>query len=182
MAERRDLMEHVTFDNAPRGVSLVTITASRLSRVIKSQVTHVVSRDGDLSLVAWRILVGLSLVPAASQRELVAFTATEQAQVSRVLKQMEEQGLLVSKSDETDLRVRIFSLTHAGQQKFQTLQPAIGALTDAIDGALSPEERLQFLSMCERITRAVQNTGDNRSTQLPPEQGRHQRVHMEELK
>ena len=83
------------------------------------------SREKSIGLVTWRVLVGLSLVPDATQRELVEFSRTEQAQPSRIL-----------------------------QEKHRALLPQVKHLTDAMDDALNSEERVEFLSMCERIAMA----------------------------
>lgn len=140
----------------PEGVSHLAVSVFRLSRILKAQVSRVVSRSESLGLVAWRILMGLSLVPDATQRELVEFTRMEQAQISRALKEMEAKGLIRSARSETDGRVRLFSITEAGRARHADLLPGVGQLSQAIDAALSPDETTQFLQMCMRIEAAAQ--------------------------
>jgi DNA-binding MarR family transcriptional regulator len=167
----------MSLDEVPNGISLLAIATFRLSRRLKSEVTRVVSQDKDINLVSWRVLVGLSLVPAASQIELVDFTRTEQAQVSRVLRQMTLRGLITSEPDADDRRSRVFSMTPTGLEKFHALSPDVARLSTALDGALDPDEQLQFLSMCERIARASNIDATN---QTNSENGSHSAVQMEE--
>lgn len=145
----------------PRGVSLLAVAVFRLTRALKSHVTRAVSHDGALGLVGWRVLMGLSLVEGATQRELVDFTRAEQAQVSRVLKEMTYQGLIDVQPSELDGRTRIFRLTEKGRQKHAALLPKVTRLTETIDAALSPDEQLLFLDMCARIERAAQLGGES---------------------
>ena len=130
--------------------------------------TRIVAQEEDIGLVAWRILVGLNLVSDATQTELVEFTRTEQAQLSRVLKDMETRGLISSGTDPADRRAKIFRLTDRGRGKHLALLPQITELTEAMDGALSADERKQFLSMCERIAKTSQQVGSNRQSMADP--------------
>ena len=163
----------MSLEDLPTGVSLLAIATFRLSRCLKSNVSRAVSQDDDISLVSWRVLVGLSLVPNAAQKELVEFTRTEQAQLSRVLKTMERRGLIASATDPNNGRGRVFSTTPVGKQKYQTLLPSVTQLSNAMDSALSQDEQLKFLSMCERIAEASQRAGENRSTLPNPAKRSH---------
>ncbi len=167
----------MSLDDVPNGVSLLAVATFRLSRRLKSGITRVVSQDKDLNLVSWRVLVGLSLVSSASQIELVEFTRTEQAQLSRVLRQMSQRGLITSQLDADDRRSRVFSMTPKGAEKYQRLLPDVAHLSNALDGALNPDEQLVFLSLCDRITRASLTTKTNRTS---PENGSRLTVQMEE--
>lgn len=146
----------------PRGMSLLAVSVFRLSRLLKSQVTRVVSQDKDINLVSWRILIGLWATSSATQRELVDFTKVEQAQLSRVLKQMEQRELIKAASDPTDRRARVFSMTQLGRAKFQKLLPFVADYADAVDAALDDEEKHQFFKMCEKIANASRAAGGGR--------------------
>jgi DNA-binding MarR family transcriptional regulator len=141
----------------PRSVSLLAVAAFRLSRHLKANVTRVVSSDSGLGLVSWRVMVGLSERDGQTQRELVEFARTEQAQMSRILRGMEAVGLISSKTSATDRRARNFSLTPAGRQEYEAVLPRVTALSGAIDAALSAAEQEQFIEMCDRIEAAARN-------------------------
>ena len=157
LAETRQVLKGLTLDDVPRGVSVLAIGVFRLSRRLKSAVNHVVSGDSFVGLPTWRVLVGLSMVASASQKELVEFTRTEQPQLSRVLKTMEMRGLIAAVPDPDDLRSKIFSITASGRERYQKLLPEVARVTEAMDSALSKEEADLFLSMCERVGLACEN-------------------------
>jgi DNA-binding MarR family transcriptional regulator len=169
-------LRKMSLDDVPNGISLLAVATFRLSRGLKSEVTRVVSQDKEVNLVSWRVLVGLSLVSSANQIELVEFTRTEQAQLSRVLVQMSQRGLITSRLDVDDRRSRVFSMTSKGTEKYQRLSPSVTNLSNALDGALKPDEQMLFLSMCERIMQASIKTN-----QTNPKNGSQSTVQMEEI-
>ncbi|WP_165759831.1 MarR family winged helix-turn-helix transcriptional regulator [Falsiruegeria litorea] len=146
-------------EDFPKGMSVLAVSVFRLSRLLKAQVTRVVSQDKDINLVSWRILVGLRATSSATQRELVDFTKAEQAQLSRVLRQMEERGLIEAKPDPNDRRARVFTMTAKGKEKFQALLPFVADFADAVDTALDDVEKRQFFEMCEKIAHASRVAG-----------------------
>lgn len=162
MAQATQRLKAMNLEDLPNGVSVLAVAVFRLSRTLRLAVSQIVSREEDIGLVAWRVLVGLNLVPDATQTELVDFTRTEQAQLSRVLKDMEARNLIRSDPVPGDRRSKIFSLTERGRTKHRILLPHVKRLTDALDAALTAEEREQFLSMCGRIAAASQKAGPNR--------------------
>ena len=171
MKARDRRLTGMSLEDVPHGVSLLAVAAYRLSRAVTTAVTRTVSRDPDIGFVSWRVLVGLSQVSDATQSELVRFTRTEQAQLSRVLKGMEAVGLISAAPDPNDGRARIFTLTGLGHQKFQSLLPDMASLAEAIDSALSAQERQQFIAMCRRIEKASQSADDYRPTKSGPKNG-----------
>jgi DNA-binding MarR family transcriptional regulator len=140
----------------PDGASLLAVTVFRLSRMLKSDVTRTVSKEPGVGLVSWRVFMGLSMAPEATQKELVTFSRIEQGQLSRVLKDMETRGLITSRPSDQDKRARVFALTQSGRKKHHDMLPRMIALADTIDTALSPEEQQTFLDMCARIAAAAE--------------------------
>jgi DNA-binding MarR family transcriptional regulator len=148
-------LKGIELGHVPQGVSLLAVAVYRLARSLRSQVTTVVAREEGIRLVSWRIVMGLSEVEEATQKELIEYSRMEQAQVSRALKEMLDQGLIGTRPSTTDRRTRLFFLTDRGRAKQQALLPRVAHLSNAIDQALSPEEQLQFLEMCLRIEHAA---------------------------
>jgi len=139
----------------PPGASLLSVVAQRLSRFLRSQLGRLLINTGDISLVEWRIYIGLAQHDAVTQKDLIAFTEIEQGQVSRSLARMEKRHLIKSRQSTADRRVRLYSLTETGRAEFDTILPSVTAYHEAIDRALSPEEQRQFLDMAERIVDAA---------------------------
>ena len=145
----------VTLDDVPIGMSRLSVVTFRLTRFLRAEVSAVVNSRGNVGLVAWRVLMGLSLTTEVTQKQLVAFTRTEQAQLSKVLRDMHTQGLVHVATSLRDRRQSLFSLTEKGHAAHADLMPDVIAFTDAIDDALTPEEQTQFIAMCERIKTAA---------------------------
>ena len=157
MKQKHQRLHGMGLDEVPRGVSLLAVAVFRLARHLKSSVTRLVSEQETTGLVGWRVMLGLSQVPDATQKELVEFTRTEQAQLSRVLKSMVAQELITMESNPLDRREKIFSLTRAGRAGYKRLLPKVSTLAQAMDSALSKREQQQFISMCARIEKAARS-------------------------
>lgn len=143
-------------DSIPYGASTIAIAAHRLSQLLRSEFERTLSDHGELSLIEWRICVGLSRSTPITQKELVGFTRMQQAQVSRALLQLEERGLIESRPCNQDRRARRYSLTDNGRAHFDHNWPVAEAHRQAVDGALDPAEVAQYLEMSERIALAAQ--------------------------
>ncbi|MCP5085260.1 MAG: winged helix-turn-helix transcriptional regulator [Rhodobacteraceae bacterium] len=155
IAERLDL------DNIPPGASLLSVVVYRLSRLLRAQTEQVLSYSGVLSVVDWRIILGLFMRPSATQKELIEFVLMHQAQVSRSLAMLEDQGLIKSERSMQDKRARLFSLTQRGLEIYQQNSPTITEFCEAIDQCLSPAETKQFLDFNMRIAKASMESGNN---------------------
>ncbi|MEP2530393.1 MarR family winged helix-turn-helix transcriptional regulator [Shimia sp.] len=155
MSASTRLLQNMDLAATPEGVSVLAVALFRVARSLKAKISHTVNNQPDaLGLVAWRILMGLTLVKSANQREIVNFVSTEQAQVSRVLKDLDARGFIASHPSPTDGRARAFSITDQGRACRARHLPAMSALAKQIDNALSEAERVQFLDMCARIEAA----------------------------
>ena len=149
----------LNLDEIPYGASALSIGTHRLSQLVRRELERTLSHHGKLSLIDWRICLGLSRSEATTQKELVKFTRMQQAQVSRSLLTLEKRGLIRSVRSEEDRRARLFSLTEKGQKQFKHNLPVVVAFCEAVDNALSAEEIKQYLEMSERIARAAREAG-----------------------
>jgi DNA-binding MarR family transcriptional regulator len=174
-------LKGMKLEDVPSGASVLAVAVFRLSRSLNTAVTRVVSSDETVGLVTWRVLMGLSITSDATQRELVEFSRTEQAQLSRVMREMETRGLIQSKANPKDKREKLFCLTELGYVKHRALLPQVTHLTDAMDDALNSDEKIQFLSMCERIGMAAKQAGTYRQNHLGQQSSPVSIDHMEKI-
>ncbi len=147
-------IKQLEIGDIPPGASLLSVVVYRLSRLLRAQTEQVLSCSGELSVVDWRIILGLFMRPSSTQKELVEFVLMHQAQVSRSLAMLEDQGLIRSERSMQDKRARLFALTPRGQEIYDQNAPAITEFCEAIDKCLSPTETKQFLDMTMRIAQA----------------------------
>ncbi len=145
----------------PKGASRTAVAVIRLSRAVRIRLGSKLREAGNLNIVEWRILVAISTMTEATQRDLVAFAKAEQAQVSRSLKSMENRGLITSRRNSDDRRARLYKFTAAGGELFDVLLPQISSHNQVIDAALNEEEISQFLDYCERLAIAACGTAAN---------------------
>lgn len=150
---------HLDLENVPFGASKVAVTAYRLSQLLRSQLEGALALQGELSLIEWRICLGLSEASTVSQKELVQFTRMQQAQVSRALVQLEERSLIASTGSKQDRRSKLYSLTERGSKHLERNLPIVVEFCETIDSALSPAEIDLYMQLSERIARvAIENS------------------------
>ena len=111
-------------DFVPPGASIIAMATHRLSRLLRSELGELLNQQAGLGLPAWRIFIGLASRGEITQKELVEFTKIEQAQISRSLTFMENDGLISSRRCDDDRRSRRFSLTDRGRAEYERQLPS----------------------------------------------------------
>jgi DNA-binding MarR family transcriptional regulator len=96
------------------------------------------------------ILYKLSLAPA-NMGELVDFTYSDKASVTRTVSSLEKLGLVKRKSDTNDRRARIIELTAKGRTHAEKVHAIRDSLGKKLDSCLSPDERKQFSALVHKI-------------------------------
>ena len=160
----------LNLSTVPPGASRAAVGTYRLSRALRARLGNRLREAGDINIIEWRILVGVSTMTEASQRDLVDFTTAEQAQVSRSLTALENKGLITTRRSNDDRRARLYKLSAKGRTLFDSLLPQISTYNSAIDAALNEEEMTRFLDFCERIAKAASNIQVEESLEKMPEQ------------
>jgi len=144
-------------DVVPAGASSVAIAAQRLSRLLTGQLGALLAQQRNLSLVDWRICVGLADQPWISQTALVGFTKMQQAQVSRSLSMLEQRGMIKASRNKTDRRGWQFALSDQGRVYFEEILPVVAAYCRGLDQVLTDRELILFLMLSEKIANASVN-------------------------
>ena len=92
-------------------------------------------RPMKMTMTRWRTLSVLSASDGRRMGELAAHTVIEQAALSRVIDQMERDGLVTRKPADEDSRVVRVYLTAAGRRMFEDIRPLeLGHYAQAIAG------------------------------------------------
>ncbi|MGL4235993.1 MarR family winged helix-turn-helix transcriptional regulator [Tabrizicola sp.] len=98
-----------------------------------------------------RALAVLSVIEGPLIRELSVYTVVEQSTLSRVLDQLQAEGLIRRESDPNDNRaIRVF-LTEAGRAKFQELWPHMATAQDRMFRGIPVEERRAFVGTLQKM-------------------------------
>ena len=141
----------------PDVASVLHVAATRLNRVLRDEMARELRKHRGLKLPEWRVLILLNTLGWTPQKQLVEAVDMEQAQVSRALSAMQEDGLVASRRGVTDKRVWQFNLTEEGRALYARVRPHMIARRDDLDRVLSDTERAQFINFVERISeRAAQ--------------------------
>lgn len=118
----------------------VTYKVTVLAQMFGREAARIYSSKWGLSLPQYRIMTVLSKLPGMSLRELTDQTQMDKGQISRVITQMEADGLITRESDENDGRRLILTLTPSGAQLFQQTIGTAESRQKAILSVLSREE------------------------------------------
>jgi DNA-binding MarR family transcriptional regulator len=101
----------------------------------------------DLPLREWRVLAAVAEGENLSASELVEDSPLDKASVSRAVAMLKGRGLISSRRDENDSRVRILTLTKAGVQIYKRVAPQSAERHRALLSVLTQEE----LGVLERL-------------------------------
>jgi DNA-binding MarR family transcriptional regulator len=112
------------------------------ARMFDRRIVQILKQHGGLTLPQWRVLSQLGLISTATVRSLADGAAVDRAEVSRVLSELGDRGLVERRDNSIDLRSPIFSLTSAGRKVFETARKPISSfITHLVDGV--PAEDLE---------------------------------------
>lgn len=106
-----------------------------------------------INLSQWRVLSVLRSQGRLSLTEIVERTVMEQPTISRVISQLEDEGLIERASSPDDSRISLVSLSPRGEAMFDEISPdAVRHQRTALEG-LSPDD----LGALRRILAHIEN-------------------------
>lgn len=86
-----------------------------------------------------------------SQKQLCETMAIDEAVITRSMKKLEQQGLVIRRKDSNDLRCYSLYLTQKGRDFIPVLTQFGYDFWTSITKEFTDEELVMFLSMCERM-------------------------------
>lgn len=89
--------------------------------------------------------------PGATQRELVAHSGRDKAQVARLIGSLRERGLLDGEADPDDRRSTRLRLSSQGQAVYAALHRHDGVLAEAALAGFDATERATLLALLDRV-------------------------------
>lgn len=130
----------------------VTYRVGRLGRMLAREIARTCAEQWDISLPQYRILTCLSYFPDIPMRELTDRTQMDKGQVSRVVNEMEQRGLVSRDSDARDKRRSLLSLTRAGNTLARKTRSTAHDHQRELMSLLSQEELETFYELLGRLT------------------------------
>ena len=104
-----------------------------------------------VSTLKMRIVISLKIYGRLTVNELCGYAIAEQPTMSRALDSLEDQKLVERQVSTEDSRLRVVSLTPAGQKVFDKIHPEISRVTDSMMAGFSASEREAFLAGLTRV-------------------------------
>ena len=110
----------------------------------------------DLTFNEMRVLMRTGRHPGLTQKDLVAHSHTDKAQMARTLSQLQDKGWLERTASEQDKRVRCLQLSAKGQALFKALEQQREAVAQALLRDMPPEAQQQLLALLAQARASVQ--------------------------
>ncbi|WP_125557128.1 MarR family winged helix-turn-helix transcriptional regulator [Pseudoalteromonas rubra] len=122
----------------------------RLANAMSEAFSEVYEQAG-LTVPQWRVLVHLAQHPGATAKQLCDLASMDKSTVSRAIKQLQQQSMLVAQQSETDKRATEMHLTPQGVALYETLTPKALAWEGTLLSELNPEEKQALLVMMQKL-------------------------------
>lgn len=104
------------------------------------------TEHGDIAIIN---LIGIN--PGISQNDLAAAVVLKKSAVTKVIKHLEERGLVERRKVSTDKRFNSLTLTKKGEEKRLQLREGMKAQNDALLSIFTDEERAEFYGQLQRL-------------------------------
>lgn len=116
-----------------------------------NQDIHARLKPAGISLPRWRILASLSSRGRSTVKELATCTVMKHAVVSKVLKEMEDDGLITRTPSQSDLRAVNIELTDEGIETLKVARRIAGLHRDIALRDLTPANIETLLGLLKQI-------------------------------
>lgn len=126
LLERKRIIVDISFDVSTMGVKTLkpcTEQSELLYRMhlLSKEISHVFEQQTNMSFTKVEILFHIQQTPGQSQNRLREKLYIDSASITRHLKRMEAQGLIVRKKQDENKRYTYLFLTSAGEAELATL-------------------------------------------------------------
>lgn len=130
------------------------------------------SRQHQISLNEWRVMVVLASHPGMAAHEVAGITGLDKMSISRALAALERHGRVQRRADPADARRLLLELNADGRQLFERLGVMATQREALLFGGLERNEKLQLGRTLDRLAAAVAAS----ETSSEPEQAATPRV------
>ncbi len=142
-------VEYRNFSNLE---GFITYRIARLHAALDRQAADILKKVSGLRQSEWKILLVLGGVRAAlTSRDIARLIKLDPAIISRTLRSLEDDGLLVAKRSKIDRRTVNLTLSAKGRAKFEATVPQMQARQRAVLSALSLEELKMVWKILDKL-------------------------------
>ncbi len=137
-----DVSQHpIEYRNFSNLEGFITYRVARLHAAMDRQAADLLKKVSGLRQSEWKILLVLGGVHAAlTSKDIARLTKLDPAIISRTLRSLEDDGLVITKRSDVDRRTVNLVLSDSGRAKFEATVPELQARQRALLSALTEEE------------------------------------------
>ncbi|WP_136658070.1 MarR family winged helix-turn-helix transcriptional regulator [Nitratireductor sp. XY-223] len=114
-------------------------------------------KTSGIALAHWRVMLSIGAEGDTTHSEIRRKIAMDKGQLSRCLRGMIAEGLVMATGDETDQRQQRLSLTKKGKRIFKKTLPEMRKRQSYLVGSLSKTESKAIFSALDKLEMAAQN-------------------------
>lgn len=108
------------------------------------------------------VLCLIAMNPGMTQKDLARAVVLKKSALTKLVNEMDAQGLIERRKDCADLRLNALHLTPLGQEHLARMRPEMTALQDALLAPLSPGERGMLFELLWRLVGSLEDpSGDD---------------------
>jgi len=90
------------------------------------------------------------------QRDLQQQFSVRRSTMTGILQAMEKDGMITRKPVAWDARLKKIELTEKAIERHKKIQQTIAAIEARLSSGLTPEEKADFISLCEKIRKSLE--------------------------
>lgn len=136
----------------------LTFRLSRVQAKLNAQGARVLREAVGLTLSQWRVVALVGMAGQTRHSDLAREAALDKGLLSRNVKSLVKQGVVVSTPDEFDHRVQHLSLSEKGQAIFDRALPVTRRRQDHLRAGLTKDEINTFRRVLDKLEFAAEKT------------------------
>ncbi len=129
----------------------LTYRLARVQAKLNTQASRLLLREAGISLTQWRMLLIIGSLKGGRLSDIVRESALDKGQVSRTLKTMVTDGLVIREAIEGDQRASALTLTDNGQALLTRVLPKMTRRREYLTASLSEKEQDVLFSALEKL-------------------------------
>jgi len=160
-------------DLGPTGMALkleefLPYRLSVLANLTAQALSHVDAGAADIGGPEWRILVTLGQFGVMTGKAVGQHSQMHKTKVSRAVALLEERKLVARRTNRSDLRESLLSLTPSGRALYAELVPDAIAFATDLERAIDPADRPAFERTLTRLTERARLLAAEAAGRKPP--------------
>lgn len=122
-----------------------------LGKRMSDALSLIYTAEFNITIPQWRVLLWLNSYDNLYARDLVAYTYMDKTQVSRLINQLEQRGLVQRQIGKHDQRTQQLSLTADGRVLLDKIIPKAIEWENRLIGSLKSSEYQQLVDTIEKL-------------------------------